>query len=78
MYANKTEFKNAEHLKSSLSRDGGREAFKSVRDAGRAQWKESAQMRAVEPGHGPASPASGKSLGKEAGKSESESKGYGL
>ncbi len=48
LYANKTEFKNAEHLKNSLSRDGGREAFKSVLDAGRARGQEKNQ------GHGPA------------------------
>ena len=48
VYANRTEFKNVEHLKSSLARDGGKEAFKSVLDAGRARGQEKNQ------GHGPA------------------------
>ena len=34
LYSNTTEFKNADHMKNSLGRDGGREAFKSVRGAG--------------------------------------------
>ena len=54
LYANTAEFKDAGHLKNSLSRDGGREAFKNVRDAGAGQgygkgkesMKESAADRA--------------------------------
>ncbi len=34
LYSNTTEFKNADRMKNSLGRDGGREAFKSVRAAG--------------------------------------------
>ena len=60
MYANKTEFKNDEHLKNSLGRDNGREAFKSVREAGDGRQhqaehggqKESAQSRAADRDHG--------------------------
>ncbi len=37
LYANKTEFKNAEHLKNSLGRDNGRQEFKSVLGAGEAK-----------------------------------------
>ncbi|EQD53875.1 conjugative transfer protein TraA, partial [mine drainage metagenome] len=39
MYANKTEFRSAGHLKNGLARDGGREAFKSVLAAGERQEK---------------------------------------
>jgi hypothetical protein len=48
LYANKTEFKDSAHLKNLLARDGGREAFKSVRDIGeaRGKGKESALTRA--------------------------------
>lgn len=34
LYGNHTEFKTGEHLKNTLSRDGGREAFRAARDAG--------------------------------------------
>lgn len=49
IYANKTEFKNEEHLKNSLSRDNGREAFKSVLAAG--DGKESAPSRTTDRDH---------------------------
>jgi len=47
LYSNHTEFNNAEHLKSSLARGDGTEAFKSVRDGETSgKGKESAQTRA--------------------------------
>ena len=49
LYANTTEFKSAGHLNNCLSRDGGREAFKSVLSAG--DGKERAQSRATDRGH---------------------------
>jgi hypothetical protein len=50
LYANNTEFKDAGHLKNSLGRDGGREAFDSVRSAGKAagskqEWDAERAMR---------------------------------
>ena len=59
LYANRAEHKDGEHLKNSLSRDGGKESFKSVLGAGqeRGQGKESAQTRAQDRDHGPAQPA---------------------
>ena len=61
LYGNHTEFKNSEHMKNSLSRDGGREAFKSARDAGEGKGKEGAADRAKHPGHGSGpDPAGGK------------------
>lgn len=61
IYANKSEFRSDAHLKSSLSRDGGREAFKSVREAGdgrqhqaeRGGQRENAQSRGADRDHGP-------------------------
>jgi Ti-type conjugative transfer relaxase TraA len=64
MYSNRAEFKTDSHLKSSLARDGGREAFRSVRDAGQGQEKgkekESAADRAANRGHGSGREAGGK------------------
>lgn len=37
LYVNRVEHKDADHLKNSLGRDGGREAFDSVRSAGKAE-----------------------------------------
>lgn len=56
LYANHAEFKNDAHLKNSLSRDGGREAFKNVVAAGsvREHGKESAASRAAVRDHRPA------------------------
>ena len=50
LYANRVEHKDADHLKNSLSRDGGREAFDSVRSAGKAvgsgkEWDAGRAMR---------------------------------
>ena len=55
LYANHTEFKDADHLKNSLSRDGGREAFKSVLSAG--DGIERAQSAQKDRDHGQAGPA---------------------
>ena len=54
MYANRAEFKTDAHLKNTLGRDGGREAFRSVRDAGegKEKGKESAADRAADRDHG--------------------------
>lgn len=59
LYTNHAEFKNAEHMKNSLARDGGREAFRAARDAG--QGKDRAQSRAADQSHGAGpDPAGGK------------------
>ncbi len=52
LYANRAEFKSIDHLKNSLSRDGGRESFRAARDAGEGKGKEGAADRAKDPGHG--------------------------
>ena len=53
LYSNHAEFKTDTHLKNTLSRDGGREAFKSARDAGegKEKGKESAADRAADRDH---------------------------
>ena len=60
LYANTAEFKDAGHLKNSLSRAGGRESFRSARDAG--QGKDRAQSRAADRSHGS---GTGRAGGKE-------------
>ena len=81
LYANTTEFQSADHLKNSMARDGGREAFKSVRGAGDGRpSKEKSQSRADERAQGKEKEQSqGKEKEKPGkGESKSKSKGYGL
>lgn len=72
MYANKTEFKNAEHLKSALSRDGGREAFKSVRNAGAGKERQGEQAQGKEQGQ-----EKGRAQGKAEGKAQTRTADQG-
>lgn len=60
LYANHAEFKTDSHLKNWLARDGGREAFKSARDAGEGKGKEGAADRTADRGHGSGLQAGGK------------------
>ena len=67
LYANSSEFKSDAHLKNSLSRDGGREAFRSVRAAEKSKekGKESAADRAADREHG-------SGLGRAGGKEQAQ------
>ncbi len=84
MYGNHTEFKTGEHLKNTLSRDGGREAFRAAREAGQARQagRESAQTRAHDRGHGSGRDAGGKNQAQtrqaERGAGGKDRGGFGL
>ena len=73
LYANHTEFKDADHMKNSMARGGGREAFKSVRGAGdgREEGKEKGRgwdaERAGKEADARAADRAGKDWGKDKG-----------